>query len=127
MPKILVCDDSRYIRVLLKKVLEDAGYQVCWAAETGEEAVDKYRELRPDAVILDVVLPQMDGISAARAIQQIDAGARIIMISAYGTRAKVLRAIQSGVRDFIVKPFQNERLVEAVNHLFQEGYGETKP
>ncbi|MBI4618431.1 MAG: response regulator [Planctomycetes bacterium] len=123
MPKIIICDDARYVRVVLRKTLEEAGYEVVWEAASGEEAVEKYKELRPDAVILDIVLPQMDGIAAARQIKELDKDARIIMISAYGTRPKILKAIQAGARDFIVKPFQVERLIEAVNKVFTSDRG----
>lgn len=120
MPRILVVDDARFIRVLLKEILEEKGYQVAGEAADGDEAVNKYQELKPDLVIMDVALPTMDGISATQRIRTLDPAAKVIMISAYGTRHKVVKAIQAGAMDFIVKPFETERILASVNKIFDQ-------
>ena len=117
MSSIIICDDSRYMRELCRAVLEDGGYEVAWCASSGEEAVQKYEELRPDAVVVDLALPKMDGISVIRRIRSIDSNARIAMMSAYGTRNKVIEALRAGAQDFIVKPFGPDRLLGSLGRL----------
>jgi two-component system, chemotaxis family, chemotaxis protein CheY len=112
--KILVVDDAAFMRMMLKNILVQNGYEVVGEATNGAEAVDRYKELKPDLVTMDITMPEMDGISAVREIKKINTGARVIMCSAMGQQSMVLEAIQAGARDFIVKPFQADRVLEAV-------------
>ena len=103
---ILVCDDAAFMRMMIKDILSKNGYNVVGEAENGAKAVEKYNELKPDLVLMDITMPEMDGIEALKAIKAADAGALVIMCSAMGQQAMVIESIQSGAKDFIVKPFQ---------------------
>jgi len=111
---ILLVDDAAFMRMMLKDILTKNGYSVAGEAENGVKAIEKYKELQPDLTILDITMPEMDGIQAARGIKAADSNARIIMCSAMGQQAMVIEAIQAGAKDFIVKPFQPDRVLEAV-------------
>jgi two-component system, chemotaxis family, chemotaxis protein CheY len=111
---VLICDDAIFMRKMISDILTQAGYRVIGEAQNGAEAVRKYRELRPDLVTMDIVMPDMGGIDAVRTIIQEDPGARILMCSAMGQQALVIEAIEAGARDFVVKPFQPGRVLEAV-------------
>ena len=111
---VLVCDDTEYLRTMVSRILRQAGFEVVGEAETGVQAVEKYRELRPDLVTMDIVMPGMGGIDAVREICKHDPSARILMCSAMGQQALVEEAMQAGARDFVVKPFQPSRVLEAV-------------
>jgi len=115
--RILLVDDAAFMRMMLKDILTKNGYEVVGEAENGAKAVEKYKELKPDLTILDITMPEMDGIQAARAIKEADAAALIVMCSAMGQQAMVVDSIQAGARDFIVKPFQNDRVLEAVKKV----------
>ncbi|ADI01746.1 MAG TPA: response regulator [Syntrophothermus lipocalidus] len=112
---VLVVDDAAFMRMMIKDILTKNGYAVVGEAENGLVALEKYKELNPDLVTMDITMPEMDGITAVREIRKIDPGAKIIMCSAMGQQAMVIDAIQAGARDFVVKPFQPERVVEAVS------------
>ena len=112
--KIMIVDDAAFMRMMLKDILTKNGYDVIGEAENGQIAVEKYKDLRPDLVTMDITMPELDGISAVKKIKQLDPNARIVMCSAMGQQAMVIDAIQAGARDFIVKPFQPERVLEAV-------------
>ena len=114
---ILICDDAAFMRMMIKDILSKNGYNVVGEAENGKIAVDKYAELSPDLVLLDITMPEMDGIGALKAIKAKDPNACVIMCSAMGQQAMVIEAIQSGAKDFIVKPFQAERVLEAVKKV----------
>ncbi|MCF0129030.1 MAG: response regulator [Pseudobutyrivibrio sp.] len=114
---ILICDDAAFMRMMIKDILTKNGYNVAGEAENGKIAVDKYTELNPDLVLLDITMPEMDGIGALKAIKAKDPNACVIMCSAMGQQAMVIEAIQSGAKDFIVKPFQAERVLEAVKKV----------
>jgi len=114
---VLICDDAIFMRTVLGDILREAGFDVVGEAETGREAVAKYRELQPDLVTMDIVMPDMGGIDAVREIIKEHPKARIIMCSAMGQQALVVEAIQAGARDFIVKPFQPARVLEAVQRV----------
>jgi two-component system chemotaxis response regulator CheY len=114
---VLVCDDAIFMRTMISDILTQAGYEVVGEAETGSQAVQKYRELKPDLVTMDIVMPDMSGIEAVRSICQDDPDARILMCSAMGQQALVVEAIQAGAKDFVVKPFQPSRVLEAVQRL----------
>lgn len=112
--KVLVVDDAAFMRMMIKDILSKNGYEVVGEAENGLKAVEKFQELHPDLTTMDITMPEMDGISAVKEIKKIDPNAKVIMCSAMGQQAMVIEAIQSGARDFIVKPFQPDRVLEAV-------------
>ena len=114
---ILICDDAAFMRMMIKDILTKNGYEVAGEAENGAVAVSKYDELRPDLVLMDITMPEMDGIQALKKIKEKDPAATVIMCSAMGQQAMVIEAIQSGAKDFIVKPFQADRVVEAVKKI----------
>ena len=111
---VLVCDDAAFMRMMIKDILTKNGYNVAGEAENGAKAVEKYNELHPDLVLMDITMPEMDGTQALKKIKEGDPKAVVIMCSAMGQQAMVVEAIQSGARDFIVKPFQADRVLEAV-------------
>src|SRR5690606_11837606 len=114
---VLICDDAIFMRAVLGDILRQAGFDVAGEAETGAEAVAKYRELKPDLVTMDIVMPDMSGIDAVREIIKEHPKARIVMCSAMGQQSLVVEAIQARARDFIVKPFQPSRVLEAVQRV----------
>ncbi|NDL66155.1 response regulator [Anaerotalea alkaliphila] len=111
---ILIVDDAAFMRMMIREILAKNGYTIVGEAENGIRAVELFQELQPDLVIMDITMPEMDGIAAVRAIRKLDAEASIIMCSAMGQQALVIESIQAGAKDFIVKPFQAERVIEAV-------------
>ncbi|GGC97023.1 chemotaxis protein CheY [Pontibacillus chungwhensis BH030062] len=113
--KILIVDDAAFMRMMIKDILTKNGFEVVGEAQDGSEAVDKYKELQPDLITMDITMPEMDGISALKEIKGMNADAKIIMCSAMGQQAMVIDAIQAGAKDFIVKPFQADRVLEAIN------------
>jgi len=115
--RVLVCDDAIFMRTMISDILTGAGYEVVGEAETGTQAVERYRNLRPDLVTMDIVMPDMGGIDAVREIVKEDANAKILMCSAMGQQALVVEAIQAGAKDFVVKPFQPSRVLEAVQRV----------
>ena len=114
---ILICDDAAFMRMMIKDILTKNGYNIVGEAENGAKAVEKYAELKPDLVLMDIIMPEMDGIEALKKIKAADANASIIMCSAMGQQAMVIESIQSGAKDFIVKPFQADRVLEAVQKV----------
>jgi len=111
---VLLVDDAAFMRMMLKDILVNNGYQVVGEAENGRVGVDKYMELKPDITVMDITMPEMDGLQAVKEIRTKDPQAKVIMCSAMGQQAMVIEAIQSGAKDFIVKPFQAERVLEAI-------------
>lgn len=114
---ILICDDAAFMRMMIKDILTKNGYNIVGEAENGAKAVEKYNELKPDLVLMDITMPEMDGIEALKKIKAGDPNASIIMCSAMGQQAMVIESIQSGAKDFIVKPFQADRVLEAVQKV----------
>ena len=114
---ILICDDAAFMRMMIKDILTKNGYNVAGEAENGAKAVEKYTEVKPDLVLMDITMPEMDGIQALKKIKSSDPAAMVIMCSAMGQQAMVIEAIQAGAKDFIVKPFQAERVLEAVKKV----------
>ena len=114
MPSVLIADDAAFMRMMLKNVLTEAGYEVVGEAENGAVAVSKYRELSPDLTTMDITMPEMDGLAALKEIRGADPSARVVMCSAMGQQSMVIESIQAGAKDFIVKPFQPDRVLEAV-------------
>jgi len=114
---VLVCDDAIFMRTMIGDILNQAGFEVVGEAESGLQAVQKYRELKPDLVTMDIVMPDMGGIEAVREICKQDPDAKILMCSAMGQQALVVEAIQAGAKDFVVKPFQPSRVLEAAQRV----------
>ena len=114
---ILICEDAAFMRMMIKDILTKNGYNVAGEAENGAKAVEKYAELKPDLVLMDITMPEMDGIEALKKIKASDPSASVIMCSAMGQQAMVIEAIQAGAKDYIVKPFQAERVLEAVKKV----------
>ncbi|MCL7746478.1 response regulator [Halalkalibacter alkaliphilus] len=113
--KVLIVDDAAFMRMMIKDILKKNGFEVVGEANDGLQAIEKFKELSPDLVTMDITMPEMDGITALKEIRAIDASAKIIMCSAMGQQAMVIDAIQAGAKDFIVKPFQADRVIEAIN------------
>jgi two-component system chemotaxis response regulator CheY len=116
--RILIVDDAAFMRMMIKDILTKNGYEVVGEAENGAKAVQMYKELKPDLVTMDITMPEMDGIQAVKEIKKIDSSAKIIMCSAMGQQTMVMEAIQAGARDFVVKPFQQERVIQAIEKAF---------
>jgi len=116
MPRVLIVDDAAFMRVTLKNVLTPAGFEVA-EAENGMIAVEKYRAFKPDAVTMDITMPEKDGIQATKEIVALDPEAKVVMVSDLGQESMVKEAILSGARDFIVKPFQPERVIDAIKKV----------
>lgn len=112
--KILIVDDAAFMRMMIKDILTKNGFEIAAEAADGSEAVEKFKETAPDLVTMDITMPEKDGISALKEIKQMDPNAKVIMCSAMGQQAMVIDAIQAGAKDFIVKPFQAERVIEAI-------------
>lgn len=119
MPNILIVDDAAFMRMMIKDILGKNGYTIVGEAENGEKAVELYAALKPDLVTMDITMPEMDGITAVKEIRKNDPKAVIIMCSAMGQQAMVIDAIQAGARDFIVKPFQPDRVLEAIKKALE--------
>ena len=117
MANILLVDDAAFMRMMLKDILTKNGYTVVGEAENGLKAVEKFKELKPDLALMDITMPEMDGLQALKKIRGEWPDAKVVMCSAMGQQAMVIEAIQSGARDFIVKPFQPDRVIEAVRKV----------
>ena len=117
--RILVVDDAAFMRMTLKNILIKGGYEIAGEAADGKAAVEKYKELKPDLVLLDVTMPGLDGIGALKEIMAFDPNAVCIMCSAMGQQSSVIDAIQAGAKDFIVKPFMADRVLEAVRKFLK--------
>lgn len=115
--RILIVDDAAFMRMMIKDILTKNGFEVVGEAADGREAVEKYKELSPDLITMDITMPEMDGISALKEIKQINPDVKIIMCSAMGQQAMVIDAIQAGAKDFIVKPFQADRVIDAIKKV----------
>src|SRR5699024_1332282 len=112
--RILIVDDAAFMRMMIKDILIKNNFEVVGEAQDGAEAVEKYKELTPDLVTMDITMPEKDGITALKEIKDINPEARIVMCSAMGQQAMVIDAIQAGAKDFIIKPFQSDRVIEAI-------------
>lgn len=113
MPKILLVDDAAFMRMRCAKLLTENGYEV-GEAENGQEAIQKYQTYRPDLVLMDITMPVMDGITATREIKALDTGAKVVMVSALGQQTMVIEAIKAGAKDFVVKPFEPDKILATV-------------
>ncbi|MBS5937343.1 response regulator [Clostridium sartagoforme] len=117
MTKVLIVDDAAFMRMMIKDILQKNGFEVIGEASNGIEAVNLYKKERPDVVTMDITMPDMDGIEAVKEIRAFDPSAKVIMCSAMGQQSMVMDAIKSGAKDFIVKPFQADRVLEAIRKV----------
>ena len=117
MKRVLIVDDAAFMRMMIKDILQKNGFDVVGEASNGVEAVNLYKKERPDVVTMDITMPDMDGIEAVKEIRVYDSNAKIIMCSAMGQQSMVMDAIKSGAKDFIVKPFQADRVLEAIRKV----------
>jgi two-component system, chemotaxis family, chemotaxis protein CheY len=115
--RVLIVDDAVVMRMMIKGILSKHGFDVVGEAQNGVEAVDKYKTLTPDLVTMDVVMPEMDGITAVREIMGHDPGAKIVMCTSMGQQALVVEAIQAGAKSFITKPFQPPKILETIHKV----------
>ncbi len=115
--KVLITDDTAFMRMTLRNVLEKNGYEIAGEAEDGQQAVERYEQFKPDLVTMDITMPNMDGITAIKLIVEKNPDAKIVVVSAMGQKSLVIEALNSGAKDFIVKPFQPDRIVEALNKV----------
>ncbi len=116
MAKVLVVDDAAFMRMRCKKLLTQSGYDVIEAA-TGSQAVEMYQSDKPDLVLLDITMPDMDGLTALREIRKIDPDARVAMVTAMGQQSMVVEALKAGAKDFVIKPFDQDRVLAAIKKL----------
>lgn len=117
MKKVLIVDDAAFMRVSIKNMLTKNGYEVIGEAENGKIALQKYQELGPDVVTMDITMPEMDGLTSLKKILEMDPGANVVMISAMGQESMVREAVLSGAKGFIVKPFKEDVITAALNNL----------
>jgi len=121
---ILIADDLSFMRMIEKEILAERGYRVVGEAADGRDAVEKYKRLRPDVVVMDITMPNMNGLDAMRRIFSIDPHARLIMCAALGPQHLIVDAIKAGVKDFIVKPFKPDRMLAAIRKALAPASGE---
>jgi two-component system chemotaxis response regulator CheY len=114
---ILIADDLQFIKLVLRDLVEKAGFRVVGEASNGEEAVELFQEKRPDVVLMDITMPKMDGLTALKKILKIDPGANIIMCSALGQQTLIVQALQMGAKDFVVKPFRPDRVINSIKKI----------
>jgi len=115
MARVLVVDDAAFMRKVLGDALAKGGHEVVAEAANGDEAVARFQEIRPDVTTLDITMPEKDGLAALKEILAFDPSAKVVMCSALGQESKVLESIKSGAKDFVVKPFQPERVLDAIS------------
>ena len=122
--RVLVVDDAAFMRMMIKDILSKNGFEVVGEGANGLQAVEKYKELKPDLTTMDITMPEMDGISAVKEIKKANPGAKIVMVSAMGQKNMVMQALREGARGFLVKPFEKEKVLQAVAEaLGDEGHG----
>ncbi|MFB3117578.1 MAG: response regulator [Myxococcota bacterium] len=120
MARVLVADDASFMRQMIREIVESEGFEVCGEASDGVEAVDEFKKLQPDVVTMDIVMPLKSGIDAVRGIVALDPGARVVMCSALGQETLVAEAIQAGAKDFIVKPFKPDAVIETLKKVLEK-------
>lgn len=118
MKRVLIIDDAAFMRMAIKNILVKNGFEVVGEAENGKIGCEKYAELKPDVVTMDITMPEMDGVQALKVIKQFDPSAKVVMITAMGQESMVKDAILSGAKGFIVKPFKEENVITGLNKLF---------
>jgi len=114
MTSVLVVDDAMFMRTMLKRLLTEAGFEVAGEAENGQMAVERYQELKPDVVMMDITMPKMDGLEALKEIMKIDPEAKVVMCTALGQERTVMEAVQTGAKDYIIKPFKADNVLEVL-------------
>lgn len=115
--RILITDDALFMRVTLRNILEKNGYEIAGEAANGRESLEMYQKVKPDLVTMDITMPEMDGISALKEIKKVDPNATIVMCTAMGQKQMVMEAVSAGAKDFIVKPFQPDKVLESIQKL----------
>lgn len=120
MKKILVVDDAKVIRMIIRQILTRHGFEIAGEAANGREALEKYKELRPDAVTMDIVMPEVDGIQGLKEIIAFDKQAKVVMISAIDQKDALLETIRQGAADYVVKPFEDDRMIASLKNIFGE-------
>ncbi len=120
MARILVADDASFMRQMIREIVESEGFEVCGEASDGIEAIDEFRRLQPDVVTMDIVMPRKSGLDAVRGIMKLDSSACIVMCSALGQEILVTEALQAGARDFIVKPFKPDSVIETLKKVLEK-------
>jgi two-component system chemotaxis response regulator CheY len=120
MPRVLVADDASFMRQMIREIVESEGFEVCGEASDGVEAVDEFKRLQPDVVTMDIVMPLKSGIDAVRGIMALDPGACVVMCSALGQETLVTEAIQAGAKDFIVKPFKPDAVIDTLKKALEK-------
>lgn len=118
--KVLIVDDAAFMRMMLKNIMEKHDIKVAAEVANGVEAVESYKKLKPDFVTLDITMPEMDGIEALKEIRSFDPSAKVIICSAIGQQEMVIEAVKDGAKDFIIKPFQEDRVLDSVKRIFPE-------
>ena len=120
MVRVLVADDASFMRQMIREIVESEGFEVCGEASDGIEAVDEFKRLHPDIVTMDIVMPRKSGIDAVRGIMALDPGACVVMCSALGQETLVTEAIQAGAKDFIVKPFKPDAVIDTLKRVLEK-------
>jgi two-component system chemotaxis response regulator CheY len=114
---ILIADDAEFMRSMLRQIIEDMGWSVVGEAADGHEAIEKFRACQPDLILLDITMPNLDGSEALKTILEEDPSAQVVMITALGQKDQVLKAIKAGARDFIIKPFDHDRVTDTLERI----------
>lgn len=117
MGKILIVDDSRTSRKILRTLLEEAGHEIVAEAENGQDGVEKFKEFKPDVTTLDITMPVMDGLEALKLIKEFDKSAKVIMVTAAGQQNKMVEAIKVGASEFVTKPFEKENILKLIEKM----------
>ena len=120
MKRVLVADDASFMRQMIRDIIEPEGYEVVGEASDGVEVVEKFKDLQPDLVMMDIVMPKRSGIDAVKGIVAMDPGAQVVMCSALGQEALVMEAIQAGAKDFIVKPFKPDAVIGTLAKVLEK-------
>lgn len=127
MSKVLIVDDALFMRRLIRTALEPLGYEIVGEAENGFEALEMFDELQPDLMTMDIVMPELDGLQALGKIREKSQDVKVVMITAIDQRASMLEAMHLGVSDFVVKPFDEDRIVSAVEKAMSNSYDQEAP
>lgn len=118
--RVLIVDDAAFMRMMLRDILTKVGYEIAGEASNGLEAIEKFKEVKPNLVTMDITMPEMDGVEAVRKIREIDKEAKILMVSAMGQQKLIIESLEAGADDFIVKPFQPAKIIEVIEKVFSK-------
>lgn len=119
MKRILVCDDAAFMRMYIRKIAENNGYEIVGEAENGRVAVNKFKELNPDLVMMDITMPEVTGLEALKSIKDVDSNAKVIICTAMGQQPMIMEAIKYGANDFIIKPFNEEKIISSIKSILE--------